>query len=115
VYGIAADCAERRVLGPDVGVDIEVIDEANIPSLQSRYRRHDDFGCVALVDVQSNQYPRALDIARPFRTARMLWPSEVCMYRDACRCWMAAKWISTFATTWVSPYSPVKPGGVSNP
>jgi hypothetical protein len=27
VYGIAADCAERRVLGPDVDFDIEVIDE----------------------------------------------------------------------------------------
>jgi radical SAM superfamily enzyme YgiQ (UPF0313 family) len=73
VYGIAADCAERRVLGPDVAIDIEVIDETNtridVPALLSRFRRHDDFGCVALVGVQSNQYPRALDIARPFRAA----------------------------------------------
>jgi radical SAM superfamily enzyme YgiQ (UPF0313 family) len=73
VYGIAADCAERRVLGPDVDIDIEVIDETNtridIPALLSRYRRHGDFGCVALIGVQSNQYPRALDIARPFRAA----------------------------------------------
>jgi tRNA A37 methylthiotransferase MiaB len=73
VYGIAADCAERRVLGPDVAIDIEVIDETNtridIPALLSRFRRHDNFGCVALVGVQSNQYPRALDIARPFRAA----------------------------------------------
>jgi radical SAM superfamily enzyme len=73
VYGIAADCAERRVLGPDVAIDIEVIDETNtridIPALLSRFRRQDNFGCVALVGVQSNQYPRALDIARPFRAA----------------------------------------------
>ncbi len=73
VYGIAADCAERRVLGPDVDFDIEVIDETNtridIPALLSRFRRYDDFGCVALIGVQSNQYPRALDIARPFRAA----------------------------------------------
>jgi radical SAM superfamily enzyme YgiQ (UPF0313 family) len=73
VYGIAADCAQRRVLGPDVDIDIEVIDETNtridIPALLSRYRRHDDFGCVALIGVQSNQYPRALDIASPFRAA----------------------------------------------
>jgi radical SAM superfamily enzyme YgiQ (UPF0313 family) len=73
LYGIAADCAERRVLGPDVAIDIEVIDETNtridVPALLSRFRRHDDFGCVALVGVQSNQYPRALDIARPFRAA----------------------------------------------
>ena len=35
----------------------------------SGFKRHDNFGCVALVGVQSNQYPRALDIARPFRAA----------------------------------------------
>jgi radical SAM superfamily enzyme YgiQ (UPF0313 family) len=73
VYGIAADCAERRVLGPDVDIDIEVIDETNtridILALLSRFQRHGGFGCVALVGVQSNQYPRALDIARSFRTA----------------------------------------------
>jgi radical SAM superfamily enzyme len=73
VYGIAADCADRQVLGPDVAIDIEAIDETNtridVPALVSRFRRQDNFGCVALVGVQSNQYPRALDIARPFRAA----------------------------------------------
>jgi radical SAM superfamily enzyme YgiQ (UPF0313 family) len=73
VYGIAADCVERKVLGPDVSVDIEAIDETNtridVPALIARFRRHGDFGLVALVGVQSNQYPRALDIARPFREA----------------------------------------------
>jgi len=73
VYGIAADCAERQVLGPDTTIDITVIDETNtrvdVPALVARFRRHDNFGCVALVGVQSNQYPRALDIARPFRAA----------------------------------------------
>jgi len=73
VYGIAADCAERQVLGPDVAIDIEVIDETNtridVAALLARFRRHGDFGCVALIGVQSNQYPRALDIARPFRAA----------------------------------------------
>ena len=73
VYGIAADCAERRVLGPDVAIDIEVIDETNtrvdVPALLSRFGRHNGFGCIALIGVQSNQYPRALDIARPLRAA----------------------------------------------
>jgi hypothetical protein len=73
VYGIAADCAERRVLGPDVDIDIEVIDETNtrvdVPALLSLFGRHNGFGCIALIGVQSNQYPRALDIARPFRSA----------------------------------------------
>jgi radical SAM superfamily enzyme len=73
VYGIAADCVERQVLGLDVAVDIDAIDETNtridVPALLARFRRHGDFGLVALVGVQSNQYPRALDIARPFREA----------------------------------------------
>src|SRR5262245_30903000 len=73
VYGIAADCAERQVLGPDVVIDIEVIDETNtridVPTLLARFRSHSNFGLVALTGVQSNQYPRALDIARPFRDA----------------------------------------------
>ncbi|WP_337270002.1 B12-binding domain-containing radical SAM protein [Oryzifoliimicrobium ureilyticus] len=73
LYGIAADCAERQVLGPDVEIDIKVIDETNtrvdIPKLLGLLKRHDNFGLVALVGVQSNQYPRALDIARPFRAA----------------------------------------------
>jgi radical SAM superfamily enzyme YgiQ (UPF0313 family) len=73
LYGIAADCAAREVLGPDVGIDITVIDETNtrvnVPSLLSLLKANDNFGMVALVGVQSNQYPRALDIARPFRNA----------------------------------------------
>jgi radical SAM superfamily enzyme YgiQ (UPF0313 family) len=73
VYGIAADCAERKVLGPDVGIDIEAIDETNtrvdVPALIARLRRHGNFGMLALVGVQSNQYPRALDIGRQFRRA----------------------------------------------
>ena len=71
VYGIAANCAERRVLGLDVAIDITVIDETNtyidVTALLAGLRRHGNFGLVALVGVQSNQYPRALDIARPFR------------------------------------------------
>ena len=73
VYGLALDCAQRQVLGPDVELDIELIDETNtrvnIPKLIQRFRKHGRFGLLALVGVQSNQYPRALDIARPFRAA----------------------------------------------
>jgi hypothetical protein len=73
VYGIAEDCAVRRVLGSNVAIDIEPIDEScmriDIQSLLSRFRQHGGFGMIGLVGVQSNQYPRALDIARPFRDA----------------------------------------------
>jgi hypothetical protein len=73
VYGLALDCAKRKVLGPDVEIDIDLFDETNtrinIPKLLARFRRHNNFGLLAFVGVQSNQYPRALDIARPFREA----------------------------------------------
>ncbi len=73
IYGILSDCAERRVLGPDVDIEIETIDETNtrvdVPALVARFARAGNFGMVALIGVQSNQYPRALDIARPFRAA----------------------------------------------
>ena len=73
VYGIASDCVARQVLGSEIEIEIDAIDETNtrvnVPALIARYRRNGDFGLVALVGVQSNQYPRALDIARPFRDA----------------------------------------------
>src|SRR4051812_46540925 len=73
IYGIADDCARRRALGPNVLLDIEAIDEMNtridVPHLIARMHENADFGLIALVGVQSNQYPRALDLARPFREA----------------------------------------------
>jgi hypothetical protein len=73
VYGIAVESAQRQALGADVAIDIEAMDEFNtridIPKLLKRFAEHDNFGLVALVGVQSNQYPRALDIAKPFRAA----------------------------------------------
>src|SRR5215831_17784205 len=73
VYGMALECIERQVLGPSVNIDLEAVDEfsqrIDIRKLVRRFRRHDNFGLVALVGVQSNQYPRALDLARPLRAA----------------------------------------------
>ena len=63
VYGLALDSAERRALGDDVEIDIDVIDETNtrvdIDKLIRRFRKHGNFGLLGLVGVQSNQYPRA--------------------------------------------------------
>jgi radical SAM superfamily enzyme YgiQ (UPF0313 family) len=73
VYALVNDCAERQVLGPDVAIDITAIDETNrrvrIDALIAEFRRSGNFGFVGLVGVQSNQYPRSLDIARPLRAA----------------------------------------------
>jgi hypothetical protein len=69
--GLALDCNQRRVLGDDVEIVVEAYDEANtlLPlkriARQLRGRR----GMVGLVGVQSNQFPRAMDIARPLREA----------------------------------------------
>jgi radical SAM superfamily enzyme YgiQ (UPF0313 family) len=73
VYGVATDCGERRVLGEDVEIDIVPIDEMNtridLLAIIDRFKRNGTFGLVALVGVQSNQYPRALDLVRPLRAA----------------------------------------------
>jgi radical SAM superfamily enzyme YgiQ (UPF0313 family) len=73
LHGVALDCAQRRVLGPGVDIEIHVIDETNtrvdVRKLLRLFRQAGGFGIVGLVGVQTNQYPRALDIARPFRLA----------------------------------------------
>jgi hypothetical protein len=73
IHSIARDAAQRAVLGADVQYDFTVIDESNarvdIPKIMKQFRRNGGLGLVALVGVQSNQFPRALDIARPLRTA----------------------------------------------
>jgi radical SAM superfamily enzyme YgiQ (UPF0313 family) len=73
VYGLLDDCAQRKILGPDVEIDIVAIDETNtrvrIDRIIRDMRANGNFGFVGLVGVQSNQYPRSLDIARPLRAA----------------------------------------------
>ena len=73
VYGLALDCAGRQVLGPDVADRYRGDRRDQYPGQHSEadpaLPRARHFGLLALVGVQSNQYPRALDIARPFRDA----------------------------------------------
>ena len=68
--GLALDCADRRVLGADVALEIAALDETNTrirPERIARQIADAGNGMVALVGVQSNQYPRAMDIARRLR------------------------------------------------
>src|SRR5688572_8204319 len=73
VYGLIADAASRNALGPEIAIDLTAIDETNtrvhIDKIIADFRRDGNFGFVGLVGVQSNQYPRALDIAKPLRAA----------------------------------------------
>ena len=70
IYGIAQDFAEQNVLGDDVDIEIHAFDEANTrirPERIAALIKAAGAGMVMLVGVQSNQTPRALDIARPLR------------------------------------------------
>jgi radical SAM superfamily enzyme YgiQ (UPF0313 family) len=71
LYGIALDARARRVLGDEVDIDIEAQDESNsiirLGRIIRRFRRNQLAGLVCLVGVQSNQFPRAMDIARVLR------------------------------------------------
>jgi hypothetical protein len=77
VHGIAVDCKERRVLGDDVEIVITSMDEDNTRIRPQRIARQlaGGRGLVILVGVQSNQFPRAMDIARPLRAAGV----QVCL------------------------------------
>ena len=73
LYGLAMDCGDRKVLGDQTEIRISVYDETNtriIPKkLAGTIHASGGLGLVCLVGVQSNQYPRAVDLARQFRTA----------------------------------------------
>ena len=70
LYGLTQALAEKSALGDDVEIVINAYDEMNtvIPykAIAQRIKR-EGCGLVCLVGVQSNQYPRAIDIARQFR------------------------------------------------
>jgi radical SAM superfamily enzyme YgiQ (UPF0313 family) len=70
LYGLALECADKKVLGPDTDFEIHAFDETNTRIDVDRIAElvgQADKGMVMLVGVQSNQFPRALDIARPLR------------------------------------------------
>ena len=68
--GLAADCARRHALGPDVKIQIFAYDETNArirPEKIAQSIARAGQGLACLVGVQSNQFPRALDLARRLR------------------------------------------------
>jgi pyruvate-formate lyase-activating enzyme len=72
LYGLLDGCAAAKTLGPDVDIEIEAYDECNtIIDVNGAIRRLRAAGAgfVGLVGVQSNQFPRALDLGRQFRAA----------------------------------------------
>ena len=72
LYALAQDVQARQVLGTDVDIVLNVYDEVHtvIPVAQIIRRIKDaGQGIVFLAGVQSNQFPRAADLAREFRAA----------------------------------------------
>jgi hypothetical protein len=77
VNGLALDCKERRVLGDDVEITISAMDEDNTRVRPARIAKQlaGGRGLVIFVGVQSNQFPRTMDLARPLRAAGV----QVCL------------------------------------
>src|SRR5438270_11930188 len=58
LYGLAEDCAKRRILGDDVEIDVRAFDETNTrihPNRIASIIKDASGGIVMLVGVQSNQ------------------------------------------------------------
>ena len=70
LYGLGEDCQRRQVLGPDVEIVIRPIDETNTrvrpERLMAEIERAGGKALICLVGVQTNQFPRAVDLARKF-------------------------------------------------
>ncbi len=77
--GLAEDAKRRQVLGPDVEIRLHTFDETNQRVRPDRIikmvQRQGAKALIGLVGVQSNQFPRAMDIAKQFRDAGL----KVCM------------------------------------
>lgn len=68
VYGLALDAKQRSIFGTDTEMAISAHDETNrivpIKKIKRRFQNNGNRGIVCLIGVQSNQFPRAIDIAR---------------------------------------------------
>ena len=73
VFSLANGAAERQLLGPDMPIDVLAMDETNTrvkpKDIARRIADNGGLGFVGIVGVQSNEFPRAVDIARPLREA----------------------------------------------
>ncbi len=73
LFGLARTANQQEVLGAGVEIGIEAYDETNavvpVARIIRRLQANGGQGLVCLVGVQSNQYPRAMDLARRFRQA----------------------------------------------
>lgn len=73
LYGLTKDLIARKVLGDDVDITLDAYDETNtripVKKIIQQIKNSDGGGFVGFVGVQSNQFPRTMDMARRFRKA----------------------------------------------
>ena len=71
LYGLCTDLKKRYILGDDVKILVNAYDESNtiipIKKIIQRFNQNNNSGLVCMVGVQTNQYPRAIDLAKEFR------------------------------------------------
>ncbi|SEF02138.1 Radical SAM superfamily enzyme YgiQ, UPF0313 family [Rhizobiales bacterium GAS188] len=73
--GLTEDARQREVLGSNVDLRLHTFDETNRrvrpDKIIRTIRREGGKALIGLVGVQSNQFPRAVDLARPFLAAQL--------------------------------------------
>jgi hypothetical protein len=73
--GLAEDARAREVLGPDVDIRLYTYDETNLRvrpgQIIKLIRASGGKALICFVGVQSNQFPRAVDLADPFLAAKL--------------------------------------------
>lgn len=73
LYALVRDVDDRRALGDDVQIAVHAYDECHtvipVRKIIRRIRANGGHGVVFLAGVQTNQMPRAIDLARQFREA----------------------------------------------
>jgi radical SAM superfamily enzyme YgiQ (UPF0313 family) len=73
LYALSVELQEKQVFGSDVDLKLNVYDETHtvipVKKIIRRIQQSGGDGIVLLTGVQSNQFPRAADLAREFRAA----------------------------------------------
>jgi len=79
LYGLSLDFIERKVLGDDVEIILTAYDDTNtcvpVDKIIKDIKQDGGHGFIGMVGVQSNQFPRAVDMSMPFIDAGL----QVCI------------------------------------
>lgn len=70
INGLAIDAQKQQILGPDISIELHPIDESNqyvdVEKIAKIIQNEEGRGLIGFIGVQTNQYPRTMDLARRF-------------------------------------------------